>query len=134
CEESTSRVARSTAPRRDRRLIASVVSVGLPSPTLHLRLLPSQRSPGGVAQSGRAPPSHGGSQGFKSPHLHPQPCRSERRRCVNGGALVVPGAAWGHIGATPGASTEPHNGARGGRLGAAVERVQAVAERRVRLG
>jgi hypothetical protein len=41
------------------------------SPTPHLRLLPSQRSPGGVAQSGRAPPSHGGSQGFKSPHLHP---------------------------------------------------------------
>jgi hypothetical protein len=24
--------------------------------------------------------SHGGSQGFKSPHLHPQPCRSERRQ------------------------------------------------------
>src|SRR4029453_17540624 len=37
----------------------------------HPPLIPSQRSPGGVAQSGRAPPSHGGSQGFKSPHLHP---------------------------------------------------------------
>jgi hypothetical protein len=24
--------------------------------------------------------SHGGSQGFKSPHLYPQPCRSERRQ------------------------------------------------------
>src|SRR5664279_914702 len=25
---------------------------------------------GGVAQPGRAPPSHGGGQGFESPHLH----------------------------------------------------------------
>jgi hypothetical protein len=33
-----------------------------------------------------APPSHGGSQGFKSPHLHPQHCRSERRRLRAGGA------------------------------------------------
>jgi hypothetical protein len=30
--------------------------------------------------------SHGGSQGFKSPHLHPQPCRSERRQRRAGGA------------------------------------------------
>jgi hypothetical protein len=36
----------------------------------------------------RLPPtrSHGGSQGFKSPHLHPQPCRSERRQRRVGGA------------------------------------------------
>jgi hypothetical protein len=30
--------------------------------------------------------SHGGSQGFKSPHLHPQPRRSERRQRRVGGA------------------------------------------------
>jgi hypothetical protein len=30
--------------------------------------------------------SHGGSQGFKSPHLHPQHCRSERRQPRAGGA------------------------------------------------
>ena len=47
-------------------------------------------------------PSHGGSQGFKSPHLHPKPCRSERRRSHIGGALVVAGGAWRHAGATPG--------------------------------
>ena len=35
--------------------------------------------------------SHGGSQGFKSPHLHPQPCSSERRRSIIGGAHLVPG-------------------------------------------
>jgi hypothetical protein len=36
----------------------------------------------------RSPPtrSHGGSQGFKSPHLHPQPRRSERRQHRAGGA------------------------------------------------
>jgi hypothetical protein len=36
----------------------------------------------------RLPPtrSHGGSQGFKSPHLHPQHCRSERRPLPRGGA------------------------------------------------
>jgi hypothetical protein len=31
--------------------------------------------------------SHGGSQGFKSPHLHPKHCRSERRQRRAGGAL-----------------------------------------------
>ena len=35
-------------------------------------------SHGGVAQPGRAPPSHGGSQGFKSPHLHPT--RDDQRK------------------------------------------------------
>jgi hypothetical protein len=34
--------------------------------------------PGPVAQSGRAPPWHGGSQGFKSPQVH-QPSRRHRR-------------------------------------------------------
>jgi hypothetical protein len=32
------------------------------------------------------PISHGGSQGFKSPHLHPKHCRSERRQLRAGGA------------------------------------------------
>jgi hypothetical protein len=35
---------------------------------------------------GPAQISHGGSQGFKSPHLHPQPRRSERRQRRAGGA------------------------------------------------
>jgi hypothetical protein len=45
----------------------------------------------------RSPPtrSHGGSQGFKSPHLHPQTSRSERRRSSVGGAHRVPGPRWG---------------------------------------
>ena len=34
------------------------------------------RRPGGVAQTGRALPSHGRGQGFKSPHLHP--CLADR--------------------------------------------------------
>jgi hypothetical protein len=33
--------------------------------------------------------SHGGSQGFKSPHLHPQHCRSERREPRAGGAHCI---------------------------------------------
>jgi hypothetical protein len=52
---------------------------------------PSRRS---AALSERSPRSsddpdclsHGGSQGFKSPHLHPQPRRSERRQRRAGGA------------------------------------------------
>jgi hypothetical protein len=38
--------------------------------------------------------SHGGSQGFKSPHLHPQPRRSERRQRRAGDAHRVPGPRW----------------------------------------
>jgi hypothetical protein len=39
----------------------------------------------------RSPPSrsHGGSQGFKSPHLHPKHCRSERRQRRAGGAYCI---------------------------------------------
>src|SRR5512132_2892476 len=39
----------------------------------------------------RSPPtrSHGGSQGFKSPHLHPQHCRSERRQPRAGDAYCI---------------------------------------------
>src|SRR5919106_6341841 len=40
-------------------------------------------------------PSHGGSQGFKSPHLHPQHRRSARRQRPVGGAHRVPGPRWG---------------------------------------
>jgi hypothetical protein len=39
--------------------------------------------------------SHGGSQGFKSPHLHPQPRRSERRQRPAGGAHRMLGPRWG---------------------------------------
>src|SRR5215207_224526 len=39
-------------------------------------------------------PSHGGSQGFKSPHLHPQHCRSERRQRRAGGAHLMLGPRW----------------------------------------
>jgi hypothetical protein len=72
--------------------------------------------------------SHGGSQGFKSPHLHPQHCRSERRRATIGGALVVPGAAWGHTGATAGLPAQPNYGGLGSWTGGTVEHVQAVME------
>src|SRR5215211_8781086 len=62
-----------------------------------------------------------------------QHCSSERRRSIIGGALIVPGGAWGHAGATAGPPRQPHN--RAGRRwpGGAVERIQAVAERRVGL-
>src|SRR5215218_10157205 len=59
--------------------------------------------------------------------------RSERRRSHIGGALVVPRTAWGHTGATAGLPVQPNDGALGGRLGGAVERVQAVTERRIGL-
>jgi predicted dehydrogenase len=39
--------------------------------------------------------SHGGSQGFKSPHLHPQPRRSKRRQLRAGGARRMLGPRWG---------------------------------------
>jgi hypothetical protein len=55
-------------------------------------------------------------------------CRSERRRSVIGGALVVPRVAWGHAGATAGPPRQPHHRARWYRLGSAVEHVQAVAQ------
>jgi hypothetical protein len=58
----------------------------------------------------------------------PQPSRSERRRCIIGGALVVAGGAWGHTGATPGPLGQVNDGARRRRLGRAVEGVQAVAQ------
>jgi hypothetical protein len=77
--------------------------------------------------------SHGGSQGFKSLASTPQPSRSERRRSIIGGALVVPRAAWGHTWATPGPPRQPNHGAIRCRLGVAVERVQTVAERSVGL-
>jgi hypothetical protein len=50
----------------------------------------------------------------------PHTSRSERRRSDIGGALVVPGAARGHAGATPGPPTQPDNGAPGRRLDGAV--------------
>jgi hypothetical protein len=39
--------------------------------------------------------SHGGSQGFKSPHLHPQHCRSGRRRSHKAMLLPIAGPRWG---------------------------------------
>jgi hypothetical protein len=39
--------------------------------------------------------SHGGSQGFKSPHLHSQSCRSERRQRQDGDARCMSGPRWG---------------------------------------
>src|SRR4030095_12985780 len=58
----------------------------------------------------------------------PYNCRSGRRPLPRGGALVVPGTAWGHTGATAGLPTQPNHGRLGGRPGGAVERIQAVAE------
>ena len=63
----------------------------------------------------------------------PQPSSSERRRCVIGGALVVPRAAWGHTGPRPARRGQPNRGAVRCRLGGAAQRVQAVAERGVGL-
>jgi hypothetical protein len=61
------RITRTDDAWSDRTGQAGVVARFLP----RLLCYHPRRSPGGVAQSGRAPPSHGGSQGFKSPHLHP---------------------------------------------------------------
>jgi hypothetical protein len=61
--------------------------------------------------------SHGGSQGFKPLTSTPTTSRSERRRATIGGALVVPGAAWGHTGATAGLPAQPNDRALGSRTG-----------------
>jgi hypothetical protein len=57
--------------RQQAGAVRAPVRLGSPASVRHALLCyHPRRSPGGVAQSGRAPPSHGGSQGFKSPHLH----------------------------------------------------------------
>jgi hypothetical protein len=73
-------------------------------------------------------PSHGGSQGFKSPHLHPlsQQVRASsvhhRRRSPRLHDRLGP--HW----ATPGPPRQPDHGAVRGRPDGTVERVQVVAE------
>jgi hypothetical protein len=47
------------------------------------------------AQRWAGPYSHGGSQGFKSPHLHSQSRRSERRQRHVGDARCMSGPRWG---------------------------------------
>jgi hypothetical protein len=111
---------RSISPRRDRRpdrlshLRRPYISATARSALTRLiealqprrwphRLLPSQRSPGGVAQSGRAPPSHGGSQGFKSPHLHPHKSPGHRSRRVRPAGAVA--SASGSAGSKRAATT-----------------------------
>jgi hypothetical protein len=66
--------------------------------------------------------------GVQIPSPPPQHCRSERRRATIGGALVVPGAAWGHTGATAGLPAQPNDGGLGSWTGGTLEHVQAVME------
>jgi hypothetical protein len=75
--------------------------------------------------------SHGGSQGFKSPHLHPttQQLRASsvpHRRCSR--------RPRGRLGPRPGRRGRPNHGAGRCRMSGAVERVQAVAQGGVGLG
>jgi hypothetical protein len=74
-----------------------------------LTRLPRCSTPRSSLWEGPVQISHGGSQGFKSPHLHPQHCRSERRQPRAGDARCHVAAAprpQAHVTVQPGRLSE----------------------------
>ena len=89
---------------------------------------PAGQSIAGQWKNSRSIPRTEEARGSNPLTSTPHTSSSERRRSHIGGALVVAGGAWGHAGATPGPLGQVNDGACRRRLGAAVERVQAVTQ------